>query len=179
MPFCLRFNSPKKKNNLECVEDILTQSAYIDFGGKYGLNLTSEFILSFIWRVPLKVTVQHSWKTIETDRSDSVKGYNGCLIEPVNALVLKPLRVVGMRGKGFILGMEEVKIVDEMAATRSYLIHVSNFVHQHFLLIKKKLKGNRMSETQKLKKKKKSWQQKNSHVGLISMVAFIFQFVVM
>ena len=96
MPFCLRFNSPKKKNNLECVEDILTQSAYIDFGGKYGLNLTSEFILSFIWRVPLKVTVQHRWKTIETDRSDSVKGYNGCLIEPVNALVLKPLRVTGI-----------------------------------------------------------------------------------
>ena len=92
MPFCLRFNSPKKKNNLECVEDILTQSAYIDFGDKYGLNLTSEFILSFIWRVPLKVTVQHRWKTIETDRSDSVKGYNGCLIEPVNALVLKPLK---------------------------------------------------------------------------------------
>lgn len=87
--------------------------------------------------------------------------------------------VVGMRGKGFILGMEEVKIVDEMAATRSYLIHVSNFVHKHFLLIRRKLKGNWMSETQKLKKKIKSWQQKNSHVGLISMVAFIFQFVVM
>lgn len=84
--------------------------------------------------------------------------------------------MVGMRGKGFILGLEKVKIVDEMAATRSYLFHVSNFVHQHFLLIKRKLKGNRMSETQK---KKKSWQQKNSHVGLISMVAFIFQFVVM
>ena len=81
----------------------------------------------------------------------------------------------GMREKGFILGLEKVKIVDEMAATRSYLFHVSNFVHQHFLLIKRKLKGNRMSETQK----KKSWQQKNSHVGLISMVAFIFQFVVM
>ena len=96
MPFCLRFNSPKKKNNLECVEDILTQSAYIDFGGKYGLNLTSEFILSLIWMVPLKVTVQHRWKTIETDRSDSVKGYNGCLIEPVSALVLKPLRVTGI-----------------------------------------------------------------------------------
>lgn len=85
--------------------------------------------------------------------------------------------MVGMRGKGFILGLEKVKIVDEMAATRSYLFHVSNFVHQHFLLIKRKLKGNRMSETQK--KKIKSWQQKNSHVGLISMVAFIFQFVVM
>ena len=76
--------------------------------------------------------------------------------------------VFGMKEKGFILGLEKVKIVDEMAATRSYLFHVSNFVHQHFLLIKRKLKGNRMSET-----------QKNSHVGLISMVAFIFQFVVM
>ena len=62
--------------------------------------------------------------------------------------------VFGMREKGFILGLEKVKIVDEMAATRSYLIHVSNFVHKHFLLIKRKLKGNRMSETQKLKKKK-------------------------
>ena len=60
--------------------------------------------------------------------------------------------MVGMRGKGFILGLEKVKIVDEMAATRSYLFHVSNFVHQHFLLIKRKLKGNRMSETQKKKK---------------------------
>lgn len=64
--------------------------------------------------------------------------------------------MVGMRGKGFILGLEKVKIVDEMAATCSYLFHVSNFVHQHFLLIKRKLKGNRMSETQKLKKKIKS-----------------------
>lgn len=59
--------------------------------------------------------------------------------------------MVGMRGKGFILGLEKVKIVDEMAATRSYLIHVSNFVHKHILLIKRKLKGNRMSETQKKK----------------------------
>ena len=59
--------------------------------------------------------------------------------------------VFGMREKGFILGLEKVKIVDEMAATRSYLFHVSNFVHQHFLLIKRKLKGNRMSETQKKK----------------------------
>lgn len=59
--------------------------------------------------------------------------------------------MVGMRGKGFILGLEKVKIVDEMAATRSYLFHVSNFVHKHFLLIKRKLKGNRMSETQKKK----------------------------
>ena len=59
--------------------------------------------------------------------------------------------MVGMRGKGFILGLEKVKIVDETAATRSYLFHASNFVHLHFLLIKRKLKGNRMSENQKKK----------------------------
>lgn len=73
--------------------------------------------------------------------------------------------MVGMRGKGFILGLEKVKIVDEMAATRSYLFHVSNFVHQHFLLIKRKLKGNRMSETQKLQKKNKILTAKKLSCG--------------
>lgn len=73
--------------------------------------------------------------------------------------------VFGMREKGFILGLEKVKIVDEMAATRSYLFHVSNFVHQHFLLIKRKLKGNRMSETQKLKKKNKILTAKKLSCG--------------
>lgn len=54
--------------------------------------------------------------------------------------------MVGMRGKGFILGMEEVKIVDEMVVIYFYLIYVFNFVYKYFFLIKRKFKGNWMLE---------------------------------
>lgn len=70
-------NSPKRKDNRQCVEDIWNQSATIDFGRWNGINFTWEIIPSFIWVVSL----YYRWKTTQSGRQDVVKGDHDHLIE--------------------------------------------------------------------------------------------------
>ena len=55
---------------------------------KHELTITWNTIFSFIWVVPLSVTVQYRWRAIQTSRWDFVKGDHDRLIE-VKITVIK------------------------------------------------------------------------------------------
>lgn len=73
-------NSPEEEDNLQCIDDIWTQSTDIDSKTWTWLYFIWGIILSFNRGVPLKVTVQDRWKTLLTGHWDLVKGDHNCFL---------------------------------------------------------------------------------------------------